>query len=516
MNFKRLKTLIKKNYLYFFIFVFFLYINFLSPLIGDDWEIRNWFPLNANGDIILAIRGIYDNWLTFNGRGLSNFLMSFFCYYKILWNFTSALVFCLIVYIFSHILGYKTKKISTALSILLILSVSNGIRMETYSLICANIAFLIPLTLILIYQKNTQASLESVDNKSRQKYPLSYLIFYSTFCLIISTLMENISIGFTVTLGIINLYVLIKNKKFDKLFLISFICSLLGSILMITSPGIKITREVYDQSLGLIGTLKFSLPRIIHLTIIENKFIFFIITTITLISIITNSIKIPQKIIKYIYLSFLTIIIFVLIIPLITPYVFNPWFFDQIFALATRLSNFFLTNRFSISIFWLIFLLSFSLPIFYIKKNNKTFYFLFFIAIFSLIPASLITQTGARIITITVIFFIGLGSGILNEIKLTQKINQIIYGVLLFGIFVQANKLIVIYRNIAETQSIRKEIIEDTVSLQRQNLWDFEKTLTIPKLKNVYPTANPNKGEFHYSSFLKYYKLNPDTIVVFN
>lgn len=112
MNFKRLKTLIKKNYLYFFIFVFFLYINFLSPLIGDDWEIRNWFPLNANGDIILAIRGIYDNWLTFNGCGLSNFLMSFFCYYKILWNFTSALVFCLIVYIFSHILGYKTKKIS--------------------------------------------------------------------------------------------------------------------------------------------------------------------------------------------------------------------------------------------------------------------------------------------------------------------------------------------------------------------------------------------------------------------
>ncbi len=112
MNFKRLKTLIKKNYLYFFIFVFFLYINFLSPLIGDDWEIRNWFPLNANGDIILAIRGIYDNWLTFNGRGLSNFLMFFFCYYKILWNFTSALVFCLIVYIFSHILGYKTKKIS--------------------------------------------------------------------------------------------------------------------------------------------------------------------------------------------------------------------------------------------------------------------------------------------------------------------------------------------------------------------------------------------------------------------
>lgn len=516
MNFKNWIT---KNWLYIFIFTFFLYINFLSPPIGDDWEIGNWFSTNSSGDIIMAIRGVYDNWLHFNGRGLSNLLMSFFCYYKNVWNFVSAGMFLFIIYAFGKLLDYKENKVPIALSIILILSVSNNIRMETYSLICANIAFMVPFVFILFYLIKTKKYL--LNNNEQTKYKKSFLILISLFCLIISTLMENISAGFTITLGILNLYIFIKNKHFDRLFIYSFIFSLLGSIFMFTSPGMHSGRELYNNSLGLFGTLKMSLPNNINLIIFENKFIFFSITLSTFIAILINSISINKKIIKYIYLSFLVLILFILIIPIINPYIFTPLFFDKIFNLANRITSHFLIIRFTTSIFWSFFLFSFIVPILYIKKNRKVFLFLFSIAIFSLIPASLVTQVGARIIMIIVFMFIGIGCGILSQIKLNYKnIYKIIFSIIIFGIFVQVNKFLVIYHEIYKIEKIRELLTNDTAILQYKKEWDYNKPLIIPsfKMNTLFYTANPPplKTSCHYLNFKKYYQLNPETKVVFD
>lgn len=507
------------NWLFVFIFIFFLYINFLSPPIGDDLEIGDWFSISAKGNILIFLKSIYWSWKNFNGRGLSNFLMAYFCYYKVMWNFVSAGMFTFIICYFSKLFGYKKNKLPIALSILFVLGISDNIRMETYSLICANIAFMVPLILIILYLKIIKKQLNQ-KKKSKTEYKTSFLILISLLCLIVSTLMENISAGFTITLAILNIFYFIKTKYLDKLFLFSFIFSFLGSIFMFTSPGMHAGREVYNSSLGLFGTLQLSLFNNINLIVFENKFIFFIISLITILILITNKGFIQRRLIKYSYLSFLFLILFILTAPTTNYYInsFIP-FLSPVTNFLNRIAFFLMSNRFIISSFWLIFLISFLIPILHIKKNKNILLFILSIAIFSLIPASLITQTGARIIMITVFCFIGIGCGILNQIRFdSEKTKKYIYWVILLGIFIQINRLSVMYIEIYKTQKIRQTIINNTVILQHQQLWNYKTILHMSSFKEntLHYTANPpSSNTYHYSNFIEYYQLDSRTKIVF-
>lgn len=500
---------LSKNYPYIFIFVFFLYLNFLFPQIGDDWEVATWFSQSANGNILILLKSIYWNWKNFNGRGLSLLLTSFFCYYKFLWNFVSAGMFTSIVYLFGDLLDFKKNKIALTFLILFLLSVSGNIRIETYSLVCANIGFVLPLLLILIYLKIIKKDLLNLDKNIN--YKRNFIFFISIFCLIISTLMENISAGFTFSLAILNIYTFLKNKKINYLFIFSFISSLIGSIFMFTSPGMHAGREVYNNSLGLLGTINLSLPLNIGLTIFENNFIFFIISLFALITIFNKSIYISNKILNFCYLIFISFSSLLLFTSIINQYLSIPNLIIPIYLF------FFLPGIFG-SIYWLIFLLSFIIPISFIKTNKNIFILIYLIAIFSFIPASLITQTGARIISITVFCFMAIGCGIFNHLKFSSTISKLIFWPIIFGIFVQANILLVIYLDIYQTQKIRQKIIDNTIVLQHQQLWNYQQELFIPSFKqnSLYHTANPTlDNTYHYNNFIRYNRLDPETKVIF-
>jgi len=440
MNFK---NWLSKNYPFVFIFLFFTYINFLSPPVGDDWEISRWLSVNSSGDIIMSLKDVYWNWKYFNGRGLSNFLMSFFCYHKFIWNFASAGIITYIIFAFSKLFNFKKNVNALLLLILLLLSVSDGIRVEVYSQICSNIAYMIPIVSILYFL----LKFKKVFNQREQVYSKTTLITTIIICIFISTLMENVSAGFTATLAIFNLYFFIKNKKINKLLFISLLSSLVGSIFMFTSPGIRLSRELYNHSLGIVSTFKNSLFSNISLIIFQNKFIFLIITLITIVAINTNSINIKHKLIKYLYLSFVFLILFILSVSVVNNYIFIP---QKIMSLT----YYFFSRRFLVSFFWLTFLLSFIIPVLYIIRNKKIFLFLLSVAIFSLIPASLITQTGARIIAIIVFIMIGISSGFYSKIES----NKLTFWLICFGIIVQSNKLLTIYHDIYKTQKIRQNV----------------------------------------------------------
>jgi hypothetical protein len=512
---------IQNNYLFLFIFFIFLYINLLTPPVGDDWEVGTWFSVGAGGNIITALHGIYYNWLHFNGRGLLNFLMSYFCYFSFFWKFFSASMICFIVYAFSKIFKYKYKYLSIALSILFVLSVSNNIRMEVYSIICANIAYLVPISSILLFLLfiNNHLNKNYINEKTILKP--NYIFFISIFCLFISTLIENISIGFTGTLALLNIYIFIKNKKFNKLFLFSLISSVVGTIFMLSSPGIRVSRELYNPILGIIGTLRQSLHNNINLIIFDNKFIFLCITLITFFGVISGDLKISNKYLKYLYLFFLSIISGIFIFPMLYSYLPIPHFLQQTYFLALRFSNYFQVNRLLISFFWLFYLISFILPITSFKQHRTQLLFIFFVGIFSLIPASLVTTVGARIITITVFMFIGIGSTFLSKINFSKsQYKSIIFWIILFLIYIKTNILFVTYNNITQTQKIRQMLINDTLLLQHQRKWNFSQTLILPAFKEntLYPTSNPPplRTNGHYLFFKIYNQLDPKTKVIFD
>lgn len=508
-----LKKIINKKWLFdnwpfIFIFLFFLLINFLSPPIGDDWEVATWFSVSAKGNILTLLKSIYWNWKNFNGRGLSLLLTSYFCYYKVLWNFFSAGMFTYLIYFLKKNTKDSKNKLPIIILGLFLLSVSDNIRQETYSMICANVGFILPFILILLYSNVVKNDLNNISKPKKYSKKNIFLIFL--FCLIISTLMENISAGFTITLAILNLYIFLKTKNINKLLFASFISSFLGSIFMFTSPGMHTGREVYNNSLGLLGTFQLSLPQNINLIIQENNFIFFTITLVLFLSIISNSIFI-KKPLKYFYLIYISFCLLILFVSISNNHLPIPLFVNQILLV-------FLTNNFIGSIFWLFFLVLFLIPITSLYENKNTFIFLHLIAIFSLIAASLITQTGARIISICVFIFMIIGCKILDQINISNKIYKILYWLIIFGIFIQINRLLVIYLNIYKTQKIRQSIIDNTIVVQHQNLWDYNNQLDLPSFEPnaLYHTANPTSDNiYHYNNFIEYTRLNPKTKIIF-
>jgi hypothetical protein len=187
-----------------------------------------------------------------------------------------------------------------------------------------------------------------------------------------------------------------------------------------------------------------------------------------------------------------------------------------------RVVNYSFANRFANSLFWLFYLFSFLFLIIKIfRKYNNNAIFIFLVGFLSLIPASFITQTGARIITITVIYFVGICGLLFNSINSKKnKTNKYIYILILFGIFIEANKLNVLYRYIGETQKEREKIIQSTVILQHQNLWNYEKYLIIPGFKKnteFYTSTPPTtNNSIHFMNFLSYFNLNKNTKVIFD
>lgn len=364
---------------------------------------------------------------------------------------------------------------------------------------------MIPIVSILYFL----LKFKKVFNQREQVYSKTTLITTIIICIFISTLMENVSAGFTATLAIFNLYFFIKNKKINKLLFISLLSSLVGSIFMFTSPGIRLSRELYNHSLGIVSTFKNSLFSNISLIIFQNKFIFLIITLITIVAINTNSINIKHKLIKYLYLSFVFLILFILSVSVVNNYIFIP---QKIMSLT----YYFFSRRFLVSFFWLTFLLSFIIPVLYIIRNKKIFLFLLSVAIFSLIPASLITQTGARIIAIIVFIMIGISSGFYSKIES----NKLTFWLICFGIIVQSNKLLTIYHDIYKTQKIRQNVIDNTIILQHQQKWDYDQPLILPAFKTNHLLYNANPPPLntsgHYLNFIRFYNLNPKTKVIFD
>ena len=294
-----MKKILKKNYKYLILFVFFLIIMFLSPICGDDWG--NYLEgIQGFKHMIGQAIGMYFSW---EGRILSRLLINFLTCNKIIWNFINSGILISIIYLITIIIKPKNKKLIFFLSTLTILLMNIYTFSQVVVWLAGNITYLFVIPLILYY-------LYCLLNNKGNKLILIMLN------IIIPLFVEHTGI----LLVLINIYFIIKeylkNKKVDKLLLLYLLISIVSISSMLLSPGSRIRTKgenIDFNNLSILKKILYNIPNYIYYTFLINTYLN-IITNISNIYLIKNIKNKYLKILSYIFMIPLPLILSVLVL----------------------------------------------------------------------------------------------------------------------------------------------------------------------------------------------------------
>ena len=124
-------------------FVFFFWLSRCAPVVGDDW---GYAYAGQNGNAFVLTWRQYFSW---SGRILSEFWGFSIAPHKALWNVLNAALLTGIYVLLVLLSGSRWSILSMAAAILLIFTVPNGVRMQTYTWIMGT-TYVVPLLLFLV------------------------------------------------------------------------------------------------------------------------------------------------------------------------------------------------------------------------------------------------------------------------------------------------------------------------------------------------------------------------------
>ncbi len=285
----------KKKLFYISIFIFFVIILCLSPISGDDWGNYLEGAQGLRHSIGQAV-GMYLAW---EGRFISRILINILTYHKIIWNIVNSFIITSIIFLFIKIINPKHKKIIYLLSLLVILSMNIFTFSQVVVWVAGNITYLFVIPLLLSYFYYI------FDYKEKKKL---FILLFSILNFIMPMFIEHMAIILVISNIIFILYRYIINKKLDKELLLYLILSILGTSIVLLSPGTKIRsgmENVSFQELSIINKIIYNIPNFINYTFIINYFL-------TILMVIANYYLISKhtknKFIKYVLLIFMSII----------------------------------------------------------------------------------------------------------------------------------------------------------------------------------------------------------------
>lgn len=284
-TFNQITSFIKNNFLIIgtlFVAIFFYLISLKTPLAGDDWG----YALNGikSNPFELA----YKFYFTWSGRFFSELYGFLITPNKWLWNILNAFLFALIFYSILNIAQLKKSIVASLLTLFLIISVKDELRMETYTWLMGT-TYLIPLALSLFY---FSIVIRNIEKYTRFKW---FMILILWICLFISSLMmENISVALVLGNFLICVYLYFRDKTVSWPYISFFIISLIGLILLRISPGAS-ARLIRDHGdwvkLSIIDQLIFNYSNFIRFTFIEHRYLVLIFSTLSIISLAQNWFK---------------------------------------------------------------------------------------------------------------------------------------------------------------------------------------------------------------------------------
>ena len=472
----------KKKYLFYgSIFLFFLFILFLSPLSGDDW-----------GNYLVGKRGIYHSignavgmYFSWEGRFISRVFINILTYHKVLWNIINSLVITSSIFFINRIIKPKNKIIIPLLSLFLFL----GMNLFTFSQVIVWIAgnitylFVIPILLYYFYRMFINNSFST-----KEIVLLSILNFIATMFI------EHMAIILIVSNIFFLIYYYIKNKKIDKIIILYLSLSIIGTLIMFLSPGTRLRSGMeneYFNSLSLFGKIIYNIPNFIYYTFISNYFllIILIISTFYLVKNIINN-----KIIKIINYIFLLFPIFTFI-GSITYFLELPYF--RLFSNSSHYLNI-------IYYFLLIIDILILLIIDYKKSNNIKPLFFFVLGI-SCNAIMMLSPTWGYRTGFSTYLFMGISSLMIIDNYLSyHKIYSYLVGII---------NIVIILFFIVLYYSVHLQYMDNYKAIQ-DGIKNKDKKIVLYKYPSfVNCNINP-ENSYHLNKFRKYYNIDSNVEIV--
>lgn len=298
----RITSFIKNNILIIstlFVIIFFYLISSKTPLAGDDWG----YALNGikNNPFMLAYE-FYFNW---SGRFFSELYGFLVTPHKWLWNILNAFLFGLTFYSILNIAQAKKSIVASLLTLFLIISVKDELRMETYTWLMGT-TYLIPLALSLFY---FSIVIKNIEKYSRLKWLISLVLWIVLF--VSSLMMENIAVILVFGNFLICVYLYFRDKTVPMMYISFFTISLIGLILLRISPGAS-ARLIRDHSdwmnLSIFDQLIFNYSNFIRFTFIEHRYLVLVFSCLSLIKLVENWFKLK----KYTFFHVVLILFFLI------------------------------------------------------------------------------------------------------------------------------------------------------------------------------------------------------------
>ena len=298
------KILNKKNFYILgaiFIGILFFYFTYNTPLAGDDWG----YALGGNNPIANAMR-MYMSW---SGRFFSELWGYVVAPRKWLWNIINPILFMAILVGIYYLCNIKNKYYSSVLLIIaMMLNVSSGLRMETYTWIMGD-TYVVPLCLSIFYFAIIRKLVSTRLISGRLKFAA---IVSNLFLFIIGLMMENIAAMMILAIIILLIYSFFTRRYLLKYLIPNLLISIISFLIMRLSPG-STYRLLVDNaefnSLSFIQKIIINYPNFIQQTFTNHYYTISIFALILMTYLFFE--KENNKLLRYISIAFQIITIFV-------------------------------------------------------------------------------------------------------------------------------------------------------------------------------------------------------------
>lgn len=285
------------------IFILMLVLNYLTPLLADDYSYSNMMdgsPITGIGDIIINQIGHYFKW---GGRSISHTIAQIFLALvsKNIFNILNSFVYVLLIYLIYRIAKPKDKdKPSLLIVIHLLLWFILPVFGQTCLWIIGSCNYLWTTLLILTFL-NIYKNLDKEDS-------IFKIIFMFILGIIAGWTNENTSFGLLIIILGILITRKLENKK-EELPIwtkTGFIGALIGFIILIIAPGNFIRNEAFaDETFIVIKLINRIAKYTMHLS--EYLLPLIIITTVLISILLYHKKKIKQTVFIYLIGAFFTI-----------------------------------------------------------------------------------------------------------------------------------------------------------------------------------------------------------------
>lgn len=482
-------------------FLFWGVVFWQIPLIHDAWAGQIY---NNQGDFLQWIVNASRLYFSVNGRIISFIVVGFFERNEMMLDIANTIFMVLLIWGISKVVNVKkrTSNIIMLLTWALMLLASIDIRSEIY--FYATMIYLIPCVLLIAFMWYVK----NYDNISKLSNNEKYIVL----CLLgvlNAGWIEHSGFAFVFILGVYWLVDLTKNRKINIKFTIFEFINGITFCVMMFSPGLRLNRDISSQ-ISLVDTIVTNMGKSIESIIYDHKMIFLILSIVALI-VVSQKTKI-KKISYFSYQIFMIAFIIILLLNMI----FEFWGINipDILLMNADVETGYGWLWGIVGIVYIILLLR---PI--LQCSNKDILlFSYLVGMFSLVPIIVTPNFGYRICFFAFVCIILIVTGLAADIEI--KSEWLFWCLIGAVLFVQVDRYAIILANINDIQNEREELIESARMKQLNREWEFESTLILPKFSHdqLFMGASPQKfyDPIHHSVFLSFYKLDPNTLLVFS